>query len=102
MYLIFIISVVINYVLKRSVLQESGRHADTLDAITTYLDMGTYSEWDEEKKLDFLTRELKGKRPLVPVSIEVRQLRVFTFYTMYRVLTSYITTIVIFLIYRGL
>jgi len=43
-----------------------------------YLDMGTYSEWDEEKKLDFLTRELKGKRPLVPVSMEVRQLKVFS------------------------
>jgi len=42
-----------------------------LDAITTYLDMGTYSEWDEEKKLEFLTRELKGKRPLVPQCIKV-------------------------------
>jgi len=36
--------------------------------------MGTYSEWDEEKKLDFLTKELKGKRPLVPVSIEVSEM----------------------------
>lgn len=52
--------------------QESGRHAETLDAITTYLDMGTYSEWDEERKLEFLTNELKGKRPLVPLTIEVR------------------------------
>ena len=51
--------------------QESGRHADTLDAIIRFLDMGTYSEWDEEKKLEFLTKELKGKRPLVPPSIEV-------------------------------
>lgn len=51
--------------------QESGRHAETLDAITEYLDIGTYSEWDEEKKLEFLTRELKGKRPLVPPSMEV-------------------------------
>lgn len=33
--------------------------------------MGTYSEWDEDKKLEFLTKELKGKRPLVPSSIEV-------------------------------
>ncbi|PRQ37841.1 putative phosphoenolpyruvate carboxylase [Rosa chinensis] len=32
--------------------------------------MGTYSEWDEEKKLEFLTREFKGKRPLVPSSME--------------------------------
>ncbi|KAK2404035.1 phosphoenolpyruvate carboxylase [Trifolium repens] len=57
--------------MKLDLRQESGRHAETLDEITTYLDMGTYSEWDEEKKLDFLTRELKGKRPLVPVSMEV-------------------------------
>ncbi|KAG4983914.1 hypothetical protein JHK87_028663 [Glycine soja] len=57
--------------MKLDLRQESGRHAEALDAITQYLDMGTYSEWDEEKKLDFLTRELKGKRPLVPVSIEV-------------------------------
>jgi phosphoenolpyruvate carboxylase len=55
-----------------AMLQESGRHAETLDAITKYLDLGTYSEWDEEKKLDFLTRELKGKRPLDPPTIEVR------------------------------
>ncbi|GLT73117.1 hypothetical protein SLA2020_449960 [Shorea laevis] len=57
--------------MKLDLRQESGRHAETLDAITRYLDMGTYSEWNEEKKLEFLTRELKGKRPLVPPSIEV-------------------------------
>jgi phosphoenolpyruvate carboxylase len=74
----FIVLCVISYVLKLVALQESGRHAETLDEITTYLDMGTYSEWDEEKKLDFLTRELKGKRPLVPVSMEVRRLRGFS------------------------
>ncbi|KAL9275022.1 Phosphoenolpyruvate carboxylase 4-like protein [Drosera capensis] len=57
--------------LKLDLRQESGRHAETLDAITRYLDMGTYSEWEEEKKIEFLIRELKGKRPLVPPSIEV-------------------------------
>ncbi|KGN51545.1 phosphoenolpyruvate carboxylase 4-like isoform X1 [Cucumis sativus] len=57
--------------MKLDLRQESGRHAETLDAITTYLDMGTYSDWDEERKLEFLTRELKGKRPLVPPTIEV-------------------------------
>ncbi|CAN8238913.1 unnamed protein product [Cochlearia groenlandica] len=51
--------------------QESGRHSEALSEITTFLDLGTYSEWDEEKKLDFLIKELKGKRPLVPLSIEV-------------------------------
>ncbi|KAM1741112.1 hypothetical protein ACFX12_011278 [Malus domestica] len=57
--------------MKLDLRQESGRHAETLDAVTKYLDMGTYSEWDEEKKLKFLTKELKGKRPLVPKSMEV-------------------------------
>ncbi|KAL2233451.1 phosphoenolpyruvate carboxylase 4 [Sesamum indicum] len=57
--------------MKLDLRQESGRHSETLDAITQYLDMGTYSEWDEDKKLEFLTRELKGKRPLVPPTIEV-------------------------------
>ncbi|XP_012568362.1 phosphoenolpyruvate carboxylase 4-like isoform X2 [Cicer arietinum] len=57
--------------MKLDLRQESSRHAETIDAITRYLDMGTYSEWDEENKLEFLTRELKGKRPLVPPSIEV-------------------------------
>ena len=51
--------------------KESGRHTETLDAVMRYLDMGTYSEWDEEKRLEFLTKELKGKRPLVPPTIEV-------------------------------
>lgn len=54
--------------------QESFRHSEALDAVTKYLDMGTYSEWDEEKKLEFLTRELKGKRPLVPHTMEVNWL----------------------------
>ncbi|KAK9091122.1 hypothetical protein Sjap_024299 [Stephania japonica] len=57
--------------MKLDLRQESGRHSETLDAITTYLDMGVFSEWDEDKKLEFLTRELKGKRPLVPPTIEV-------------------------------
>ncbi|KAL2904953.1 Phosphoenolpyruvate carboxylase 4 [Bienertia sinuspersici] len=57
--------------MKLDLRQESGRHSEALDAITKYLDLGTYSEWDEEKKLEFLTKELKGKRPLVPPSIEV-------------------------------
>ncbi|KAM7487579.1 hypothetical protein LguiB_025063 [Lonicera macranthoides] len=57
--------------MKLDLRQESARHSEALDAITKYLDMGTYSEWDEEKRLEFLTRELKGKRPLVPPTIEV-------------------------------
>ncbi|WZZ58880.1 hypothetical protein YC2023_058987 [Brassica napus] len=59
--------------MKLDLRQEAAKHSEALDAITTYLDMGTYSEWDEEKKLEFLTRELKGKRPLVPPNIEVSE-----------------------------
>ncbi|PHT48085.1 Phosphoenolpyruvate carboxylase 4 [Capsicum baccatum] len=57
--------------MKLDLRQESGRHSEALDAITKYLDMGTYSEWDEEQKLNFLIKELKGKRPLVPPTIDV-------------------------------
>ncbi|XP_042513425.1 phosphoenolpyruvate carboxylase 4-like [Macadamia integrifolia] len=57
--------------MKLDLRQESSRHSETLDAITKYLDMGLYSEWDEEKKLEFLIKELKGKRPLIPPTIEV-------------------------------
>nr|GEW02323.1 phosphoenolpyruvate carboxylase 4 [Tanacetum cinerariifolium] len=57
--------------MKLDLRQESGRHSETLDAITEYLDMGTYSEWDEKKRIEFLTKELKGKRPLIPLFIEV-------------------------------
>lgn len=57
--------------MKLDLRQESSKHTDTLDAITEFLELGTYSQWDEEKKLKFLTAELKGKRPLLPPTIEV-------------------------------
>jgi len=46
--------------------QEASRHTEALDAITTYLGIGSYAEWDEPQRLDFLTRELRGRRPLIP------------------------------------
>nr|GEW93240.1 phosphoenolpyruvate carboxylase 4 [Tanacetum cinerariifolium] len=57
--------------MKLDLRQESGRHSETIDAVTNYLGMGKYSEWDEAKKLEFLAKELKGKRPLIPPTIEV-------------------------------
>ncbi|GAM21660.1 hypothetical protein SAMD00019534_048350 [Acytostelium subglobosum LB1] len=48
--------------------QESTRHTEVLDAITTYLGIGSYSAWDEEKRVEFLVKELEGKRPLIPVN----------------------------------
>ncbi|KAI5058436.1 hypothetical protein GOP47_0026606 [Adiantum capillus-veneris] len=51
--------------------QESSKHTDSLDAITEFLEIGIYSQWSEEKKLEFLIAELKGKRPLLPPTIQV-------------------------------
>ena len=46
--------------------QESTRHSDAINAVTDYLGLGSYTEWDEEKRLAFLVNELTGKRPLLP------------------------------------
>lgn len=63
--------------LKLDLRQESTRHADTLDAVTTYLGYGSYKSWDEDTKCEFLTRELETKRPLIPLTMpmtdEVRE-----------------------------
>lgn len=45
--------------------QESTRHTDTLDAITRYLGLGSYADWDEVQKQEFLLAELESRRPLV-------------------------------------
>ena len=45
--------------------QESSRHAAAIDAVTQYLGLGSYLEWDEKRRQQFLVAELAGKRPLV-------------------------------------
>jgi len=45
--------------------QESTRHTEALDAITRYLGIGSYSQWDESTKLSWLQKELTNKRPLI-------------------------------------
>ncbi|GBG65571.1 hypothetical protein CBR_g51453 [Chara braunii] len=57
--------------MKLDLRQEAEKHAEALNALTTYLELGSYSEWSEEKKLEFLVAELKGRRPLVPPNLEV-------------------------------
>eukprot|EP00798_Chlamydomonas_sp_ICE-L_P002907 gene2907-4965_t len=52
--------------MKLDIRQESTRHAEAIDAITTYLGYGSYLEMTEEERLAFLTKELKGRRPLIP------------------------------------
>lgn len=51
---------------KLDVRQESTNHTNVLDAITMSLDIGSYKEWNEEKRQEFLIKELKSKRPLIP------------------------------------
>jgi phosphoenolpyruvate carboxylase len=55
--------------LKLDLRQESTRHAETLDAITTYLGYGSYKSWDEDTKCEFITRELETRRPLIPLNM---------------------------------
>ncbi|KAK2972159.1 hypothetical protein RJ640_018228 [Escallonia rubra] len=44
--------------------QESDRHTDVVDAITRHLEIGSYRDWPEEKRQEWLLSELCGKRPL--------------------------------------
>jgi len=44
--------------------EESTKHTEALDCITRFLGIGSYKEWNEETRLNFLQAELAGKRPL--------------------------------------
>ncbi len=46
--------------------QEAARHTEVLDAVTRYLELGAYSEWEEARRQQFLIAELASKRPLIP------------------------------------
>ena len=54
--------------LKLDIRQEASRHTDAIDAITRYLGIGSYAEWDEARRLEFLVKELNSKRPLITSS----------------------------------
>ena len=52
--------------LKLDIRQESTRHSDTLNAITDYLQLGHYQQWNEAQRREFLIKELNNPRPLLP------------------------------------
>ncbi|CAM0880335.1 unnamed protein product [Alopecurus aequalis] len=60
---------------KLDIRQESDRHTEAVDAITTHLGLGSYRDWPEEQRQEWLVSELRGKRPLfgpdLPQSKEV-------------------------------
>lgn len=55
--------------MKLDMRQESGRHTDCLAEVTQYLGLGSFGEWEEDKRMEWLTQELGGKRPLIPPSM---------------------------------
>jgi phosphoenolpyruvate carboxylase len=51
--------------------QEADRHTAILDAITRELRLGSYREWSEAERVEFLRAELAGKRPLLPRGLQL-------------------------------
>jgi phosphoenolpyruvate carboxylase len=46
--------------------QDSARHTALLDAITRAVGLGSYADWSESARQEFLVRELGSRRPLIP------------------------------------
>lgn len=53
--------------------QESTRHTDAIDAVTSHLGLGSYRTWNEQTKVQWLTNELHSKRPLIPKKFPCNQ-----------------------------
>ena len=54
------------FLVRLDVRQDAARHAAAMAEITDYLGLGNYAEWDEERRIEFLLRELDNRRPLLP------------------------------------
>lgn len=48
--------------------QDGERHVQVMDELTVYLGLGSYREWSEQERQDFLLQELQNKRPLLPAN----------------------------------
>lgn len=53
--------------------QESTRHTEALDAITRFLGIGSYGQWDEATRRNWIQAELTSKRPLLPKNLVFEQ-----------------------------
>jgi phosphoenolpyruvate carboxylase len=49
--------------------QEASRHTEALDAISRFLGLGSYAEWSEARRVEFLVAELNNRRPLIPPNL---------------------------------
>lgn len=54
------------FLVRLDVRQDSSRHSAALSEITDYLGLGRYEDWDEDARIDFLSKELSNRRPLLP------------------------------------
>lgn len=54
--------------------QESHKHSEALDAITRYLGVGSYLQWDEATRRNWLQVELNSKRSLLPKNVRLSDL----------------------------
>ena len=50
--------------------QDAARHTATLDTVTRALGLGSFEEWSEQERQDFLSKQLEGRRPLIPRDLE--------------------------------
>jgi phosphoenolpyruvate carboxylase len=46
--------------------QDSNKHTELLNELTLYLEIGSYLDWSEKARQDFIVGELESKRPLIP------------------------------------
>ena len=49
--------------------QESDRHEEAMDSITRYLGLGSFSQWDEQTRISWLTTQIASKRPLIRAGV---------------------------------
>lgn len=54
------------FLVRLDIRQDAARHAAALSEVTDYLGLGRYAEWDEDRRIGFLLRELDNRRPLLP------------------------------------
>ena len=55
-----------SHMVRLDIRQEASRHEQVLDELTRHLGLGSYSDWSETKRQEFLVAELGSKRPLIP------------------------------------
>ncbi|AZF46562.1 MULTISPECIES: phosphoenolpyruvate carboxylase [unclassified Pseudomonas] len=54
------------FLVRLDVRQDSTRHSSAMTEITDYLGLGRYEDWDEDTRINFLSKELTNRRPLLP------------------------------------